>query len=94
MRAPTPEELAAMPKPTKAIKVVGGFVWEYDINEDGLATSRLRPHYKETDPGFPNGGYPAVEDLPRIQAEASARGIAERKATLEKALAMPDAKKK
>lgn len=57
---------------SKAVVVRAGYVWEHDVNADGLATSVLRPHYAEGAHGWPAGGYPDPKDLPRLEAEARA----------------------
>lgn len=56
-----------------AVRVVGGYVWEHDVDEAGASTSELRPHYREGQDGYPEGGYPSREELRmRMLAETSA----------------------
>lgn len=47
-----------------SVVVLGGYVWEHDHDpETGAPTSDLRPHYRETDEGYPEGGYPPLEEV-------------------------------
>lgn len=70
---------AQRPKFSTAVLVRGGFVWEHDVDANGVATGELRPHYKKGDHGWPPSGYPELKDLPRIEAETAARDLAAKK---------------
>jgi len=38
-----------------AIRVLGGYVWEHDLDENGAVASDLRPHYAEGQEGHGRG---------------------------------------
>jgi hypothetical protein len=66
-----------------AIRVMGGFVWEHDVDESGGATSDLRPHYQPEHEGYPKDGYPTTEELRAMLNSDHIRGEAEKKAAAE-----------
>ena len=67
-----------------AIRVLGGYVWEHDLDENGAVASDLRPHYAEGQEGYPEGGYPALADLKNAVAKATAEAQAAKRAPLSK----------